>query len=107
MAAPRIVWTRTDGTTVEFALDKPILIVGRDPFADLPIDEPLVSRQHARLEQRADNWFVLDLGSTNLTRVNGEVIAERQLRHADEVRFGRAQCVFLLDGGPDVVAGGV
>ena len=107
MADPRLVWTRTDGTKAEFALDKPILTVGRDPFADVPLDEPLVSRQHARLEQRSDNWFVIDLGSTNLTRVNGEVVAEHELRHADEIRFGRAQCVFLRDSGPDVVAGGV
>jgi pSer/pThr/pTyr-binding forkhead associated (FHA) protein len=50
---------------------------------------------------------VIDLGSTNLTRVNGEIVTERELRHGDEIRFGRAQCQFLRDGGPDVVAGGV
>lgn len=103
----RLVWTRSDGATSEFPLDQPILIVGRDPFADVPLDEPLVSRQHARLEQRADAWFVIDLGSTNLTRVNGEVVAERELCHGDEIRFARAACVFLRDSGPDAVAGGV
>ncbi len=101
------MWTRADGTTVEFQLSKPVMLVGRDDAADIALGEGLVSRSHARLEQRGDLWVVLDLGSTNLTRVNGEVVAERALRHGDELRFGRATCRFLLDGGPDVVAGGV
>jgi pSer/pThr/pTyr-binding forkhead associated (FHA) protein len=50
---------------------------------------------------------VCDLGSTNLTRVNGEVVAERELRHGDELRFARARCVFLVEGPSDPVAGGV
>ncbi len=83
------------------------MLVGRDPDSDIPVEEPLVSWAHARLEQRGDAWLVQDLGSTNLTRVNGDVVAERPLRHGDLLRFGRAECLFLLDSGPDVVAGGV
>jgi pSer/pThr/pTyr-binding forkhead associated (FHA) protein len=83
------------------------MVVGRDTEADIRVDEALVSRQHARIERREDAFCVLDLGSTNLTRVNGEVVAERELRHGDEVRFARAQCLFLRDSGPDVLAGGV
>ncbi len=105
--AARLVWTRSDGTSVDFPLSKPVMLVGRDADADIALTEGLVSRNHARLEQRGEAWVVLDLGSTNLTRVNGEVVAERSLRHGDELRFARATCQFLLDAGPDVVAGGV
>ena len=70
------------------------------------MDEPLVSRSHARLERRGGGYVLFDLGSTNYTRVNGEVVHERDLRHGDEVRFGRARCLFVVDG-PDPVAGGV
>jgi pSer/pThr/pTyr-binding forkhead associated (FHA) protein len=83
---------------VEFPLEKKVLTVGRDEEADVRVDEPLVSRAHARLEPRAEAWFVIDLGSTNLTRVNGDVVSERELHHGDDVRFGRAQCRFLADG---------
>jgi pSer/pThr/pTyr-binding forkhead associated (FHA) protein len=107
MAAARLVWTRGDGTRVEFPLTGPAMTVGRDPTADLLVDEPLVSRLHARLEQKNGAWVVLDLGSTNHTRVNGEVVVERELRHGDELRFARAQCQFLLDAGADPVSGGV
>ena len=47
---------------------------------------------------------VLDLGSTNYTRVNGNRVGEAQLHHGDEVKFGRARCVFLAANGPDPVA---
>jgi pSer/pThr/pTyr-binding forkhead associated (FHA) protein len=94
----RLVWEKGDGTRVVFPLEAEILVVGRDAAADIFVDEPLVSRSHARLERRGSSYVVQDLGSTNFTRVNGDrVMAERELSHGDEVRFGRARCVFLAD----------
>jgi pSer/pThr/pTyr-binding forkhead associated (FHA) protein len=81
-------------------------VVGRDEDADIRVDEALVSRAHARVEPREGGYAVLDLGSTNYTRVNGEVVTERLLAHGDEVRFARARCQYLEDG-RDPVAGGV
>jgi len=104
---PRLVWERIDGSQVEFPLTGPVMVVGRDEEADIRVDEPLVSRSHARIERRADCFVVLDLGSTNLTRVNGEVVAERELRHGDEVKFARAVCRFLNEAARDPVAGGL
>ena len=95
--AARLVWERPDGEPVEFALDQDTLVVGREDV-DIVVDEPLVSRQHARLERREDGWVVIDLGSTNLTRVNGDVVRERELADGDELRFSRAKCRFFLSG---------
>jgi pSer/pThr/pTyr-binding forkhead associated (FHA) protein len=104
----RLVWERQDGSRVDFALAPTPMVVGRDEDADIRVDEPLVSRAHARIEPREGAYAVLDLGSTNYTRVNGEVVRERLLRHGDEVRFARARCRYLEDGaGDDPVAGGV
>lgn len=109
----RLVWEKEDGSSVEFPLAAEIMVVGREPDADIRVDAPLVSRAHARLERRKGRWFVLDLGSTNLTRVNGEVVRERELLDGDEVRFARARCVFRAGEPPpgprfgDPVAGGV
>jgi pSer/pThr/pTyr-binding forkhead associated (FHA) protein len=94
-ATARLVWERPDGEHVEFPLDAETLVVGREDAA-IEIDEPLVSRQHARIERRDEGWRLVDLGSTNLTRVNGEVIRERLLEHGDEVRFARAVCRFFV-----------
>ena len=107
MTAPRLVWERTDGSRAEFPLTTDVTVVGRDEGADVRLDEPLVSRAHARIERRGGSYVVVDLGSTNLTRVNGDVVAEQELRHGDELRFARAKCVFLTEGAVDPVAGGV
>jgi pSer/pThr/pTyr-binding forkhead associated (FHA) protein len=102
----RLVWERTDGSRVDFRLGDLPLVVGRDGDADIRVDEPLVSRAHARIEPRDGGYAVLDLGSTNKTRVNGHVVAERNLAHGDEIRFARARCQYLEDAG-DPIAGGV
>jgi pSer/pThr/pTyr-binding forkhead associated (FHA) protein len=106
-AVPRLVWERQDGSRVEFPLTAAVMVVGREADADIQVDEPLVSRAHARIERRGEAYVLLDLGSTNLTRVNGEVVAERELRDGDDVRFARARCRFVAADGADPVAGGV
>jgi pSer/pThr/pTyr-binding forkhead associated (FHA) protein len=98
VAGARLVWEKADGSSVEFLLSAPIHLVGREGAGEneIRVDEPLVSRSHARLEKRGEAWVVVDLGSTNYTRVNGNRIGEAELEDGDEVRFGRARCVFRL-----------
>jgi penicillin-binding protein 1A len=99
-ARAQLVWERPDGERVEFALEGDVLEVGRDEDVAIRVDEPLVSRRHARLERRGDSWVVVDLASTNHTRVNSQrVMRERELEHGDELRFARARCRFLVVGG--------
>jgi pSer/pThr/pTyr-binding forkhead associated (FHA) protein len=98
-APARLVWKRSDGTRVEFELDGEAHEVGRDEDVAIRVDEPLVSRRHASLERRGEGWVVVDLGSTNFTRVNGRrVRREHELAHGDELSFGRARLVFETTG---------
>lgn len=101
----RLVWIRPDGEEIAFALTASPLLIGRDGDADIQVDEALVSRAHARIERRGAAFFVLDLGSTNLTRVNGDAVHERELHDGDEVRFGRARCRFAAPSKDPVAAG--
>jgi pSer/pThr/pTyr-binding forkhead associated (FHA) protein len=91
----RLVWHRADGTTSEFPLTLETTRVGRDPEAEVLIDEPLVSRLHAEIIRKGDEFLVRDLGSTNLTRVNDCIITRSGLHNGDELRFARARCVFV------------
>lgn len=73
------------------------LTIGRDPKADLPIDERSLSRSHVRIERRGAGFWVMDLGSANGTFVNGERIVEaRRLNGGDEVRLGA--CFVRVEG---------
>ena len=105
LAAASLQWARKDGAPAAFPLDRDILLVGRDGEADIQIDDPLVSRAHARVERRAGRFFVIDLGSTNYTRVNGAVVGHQELQHGDEVTFGRTRCRFVREGALDPAAG--
>ena len=71
------------------------VLVGRAPSADLRLDDPRVSRLHARIELRPDGVYVEDLGSRNGTLVDGQPIASpRRLEVDDEVTVGSAALVF-------------
>jgi hypothetical protein len=65
------------------------VIVGRSPGADIVIGAGYVSGRHARFSLMGQNLFVEDLGSTNGTAVNGELIAApTALRSGDTVNVG-------------------
>ena len=57
-----------------FALDGETTI-GRGAGCGVPIDDAHVSKLHARLSPTEQGWVVEDLGSTNGTVINGELIA--------------------------------
>lgn len=65
-----------------------VTTVGRGADNTIVLDDDPVSRSHARFEQRADGWWVIDSGSTNGTFVNDEQVREALLRPGDRVRIG-------------------
>jgi pSer/pThr/pTyr-binding forkhead associated (FHA) protein len=60
--------------------------------------DPATSGHHARLERRGDQFWLVDLGSTNGTLVNGEPIQEKELNHGDRVTVGQNAVTFSLIG---------
>jgi predicted component of type VI protein secretion system len=54
-----------------FMLDRDWLTIGRDPSNDIVINDPQVSRQHARVTRQGQMVVVEDLGSTNGSFANG------------------------------------
>ncbi|TMF33101.1 MAG: FHA domain-containing protein [Chloroflexi bacterium] len=74
------------------------LRIGRSPDNDIILRDPATSGHHARLERRADQFWVVDLGSTNGTFVNGESIQEKQLNHGDRLTVGQNSVHFSLIG---------
>lgn len=56
-------------------LTAPAISLGRDPVADIVIDDVEVSRLHARLVLTEDGYRLEDLGSTNGTFVDGRNIS--------------------------------
>jgi ABC-type multidrug transport system ATPase subunit/pSer/pThr/pTyr-binding forkhead associated (FHA) protein len=66
-----------------FSIREPSAAIGRDPDNDICIDEPVVSRHHARLEQVAYGYQIVDLGSSNGLTCQGAQVAGLLLADGD------------------------
>ncbi|MGO9196584.1 MAG: FhaA domain-containing protein [Acidimicrobiales bacterium] len=75
-----------DGRRVGIADE--IVTIGRLPECAVVLDDPNVSRRHAQLRREGDSVLLVDLGSTNGTKVNGVVVRERRLTPGDTVTVG-------------------
>src|SRR5262245_21603874 len=71
---PGAVLQLGDGTTL-----------GRGEQADVVLADPAVSSEHARVDHVGRGWVVIDLGSTNGTRVNEAIIRGRTRLAAGDV----------------------
>lgn len=79
-----------------FALDKPVMKIGRRADQELHVPEPTVSGSHATLRWQAGSWLVEDLGSTNGTYADHSYERKKSvtLLHGGEVQLG--ECRFKL-----------
>ena len=58
------------------------------------LSDPNVSRRHAEVRPSGDGFVIVDLGSTNGTKVNGLTVTERRLEDGDEVALGNTRLRF-------------
>jgi hypothetical protein len=72
------------------------MIVGRDPKSDVVIKSETVSKSHLKIIPKGDQFFIVDLGSTNGTYVNGEKITETLVTPDDMVQLGKRGNIKLI-----------
>ena len=100
-ASAKLLWSdpRT-GRAREFALrlDGSVMI-GRAADSDVHLPEKRVSRQHARLSCQEGRFHISDLGSTNGTAVNSQMLTAGEahpLQDGDAIVFGITEAQFRL-----------
>lgn len=78
-----------------FYIDRPVTTIGRAADCDVRFADESVSAAHATLMQKGDDWFVVDLRSSNGTFVDGHRIAgERSLNRGSRLRLGSLELSF-------------
>jgi len=75
-------------------LEKDCLIVGRDPEADIHLDNLMISRRHAVIYQENGVWFIKDLSGKNGVFVNGRQVNVCPLHDKDTAELGKYMLVF-------------
>ncbi|MBN1261057.1 MAG: FHA domain-containing protein [Anaerolineae bacterium] len=87
----------------------PVIMIGRDPQTDIPLDATVVSWHHARIDQTPQGHVLTDLNSTNGTFVNGQRVARAHtLQSGDVVQIGPFKLVYEASGFQQyAVTGGV
>jgi pSer/pThr/pTyr-binding forkhead associated (FHA) protein len=78
-----------------FPLTGDRMTIGRRPDSDVFLDDVTVSRDHALLVRRGDEFHIDDLGSLNGTYVNRQRIESHHLHDGDELQIGKFKLTFL------------
>lgn len=76
--------------------------IGREPSSTVCINDPSVSRGHARITIHDAQATLVDLNSKNGTQVMGQMIkAATILKDGDEVEFGHVKGWFIVETAED------
>lgn len=102
----------SDGVAISrFPIGKAQVSIGRASDNDIHIDSPLVSKHHAEVEivrseapDGANEYWIVDLDSTNHTFVNEAPVRRQRLHHDDTVRIGLNTFKFIDEREQDMDA---
>jgi hypothetical protein len=99
--APVLVWELPGGGSERVELPATDVTIGREPGeVDIVLDDPSVSRLHARVRRTAeDEYWLYDEGSILGTFLNHERLglAPRRVQHGDAIQIGRLTLYFRLE----------
>ncbi len=72
-----------------YKLEQPQTVLGRSLDSDVVVDDDGISRKHAKVVASPDGTFqIVDLGSTNGTYVNDELVTVYTLKNTDTIQIG-------------------
>jgi hypothetical protein len=81
-----------DGERIPLGPDP--LVIGRLPECVIVLNDPNVSRRHAEIRRVGSEVHLVDLGSTNGSKVNGAPVREQRLKDGDEITIGTSTLRF-------------
>jgi pSer/pThr/pTyr-binding forkhead associated (FHA) protein len=89
----------------EFVFEQDSVTIGRSSDCDVVLYDPGVSRRHARIFTLADQLHVEDMGSSNGTKVNGQLVKKHKLQDGDSITLGPVTFSFVGTVLPEDVTG--
>jgi len=90
----RVILGRNEGK--EYPVDKPVCIIGRDEYADIPLFGDMhIAPQHARIVRQQNRHLLEDLGSPAGTLLNGQPVQQAWLKDGDLIQIGSMRLQFF------------
>lgn len=80
------------------------LQIGRDPNAEIYLNDKTISTDHARITKTDDSYFLVATHAKNGMSINGVSGNRVHLNHNDKIQIGRTELVFKTDTGADDAA---
>ena len=94
MALPRAIVLSELMRGKSFELVNDLYSVGRTEDNDICIPDGTLSSAHCQLIKEGDTYRVIDHGSTNGTRINGEKVSECVLKSSDILQVGGIEILY-------------
>ena len=101
----KLIVQYADGRTSDYELSKPEVVIGRDAACDLPLDDTIISRRHARLySDSAGQLWIQDLRSKNGTILNQTALTSpARIRDRDRISIGACLLTVVSPAQPQIV----
>jgi Nif-specific regulatory protein len=102
---PRLVAINGTLKGATFPLATEETTIGRESASVVWLNHASVSRRHCVIRRENGHFKLFDLESYNGTFVNGIPVKEQSLAHADQLRVGKIELLFLIEEGEDITSG--
>ncbi len=96
----RLVMVEGPHLGLEYDLTLDLYVIGRSDEANININDPSISRAHARIDGDEHQWTISDLDSINGIFVNGSKRDDYLLKSADIIELGTVRLRFVAPGEP-------
>jgi pSer/pThr/pTyr-binding forkhead associated (FHA) protein len=92
-SGPRLV-EKTKSGDVVIELNRPSLVLGKNPGADVEIEGLLIARHHAEIVKESGDYVIRHVNGHRKVTVGGKTVTECVLQDNDEIRIGKSEFVF-------------
>ena len=93
----KLILLNPNGPFQEFVLAKSSVSLGRMITNDIVLNDVRISRNHARMECGTSGVVLVDMGSANGTRLNGNPIERATLKPGDTISLGSQQLKYQVE----------
>jgi pSer/pThr/pTyr-binding forkhead associated (FHA) protein len=79
----------------QYALNKPVVTLGRAKYVNIPTKGFLLSKIQAKIVKEKDDFMLVNLGRKGKTKVNGETVQKCRLKNDDLIEVGKSVFRFI------------